>query len=333
MLYLISIGAIAFDLLIGDPKYLLHPVQIIGFYIKKTTYIFISVFKKNFLILGGAFIAISSIFLSYVVGKYIELIYLNKEDNFWLGAIIFIGISSCLATNSLISSVSRISKLIEKSEKNKKNKQLIIDEVQKIVSRDVSLSSDDDLIRSTTESLTENSVDGIFGPIFWIFLGIILIQYSDVLPGPLSLGFSYKAISTLDSMIGYKHSYYKYLGLVSAKIEDYATFIPSRLVLITLPLVSKEISNYLSLIKQAYHEGIKYDSPNSGISESIFAFVVNVKLGGVNKYFNNLEKKPILNFEGDKCSVKSIKIICNLILKLELLWILIFTFIFLLIRT
>ena len=59
------------------------------------------------------------------------------------------------------------------------------------------------LLRSSTESLTENSVDGIFGPLFWIFIGIVLIKFSIYLPGPLSLGFSYKAISTLDSMIGY----------------------------------------------------------------------------------------------------------------------------------
>ena len=92
-------------------------------------------------------------------------------------------------------------------------------------------------MRSSSESLTENSVDGIFGPLFWIFIGTVFIKFSIFLPGPLSLGFSYKAISTLDSMIGYKYHQYKYLGFFSAKIEDCSTFLPSRLVLLTLPLV------------------------------------------------------------------------------------------------
>ena len=97
-------------------------------------------------------------------------------------------------------------------------------------------------MRSSTESLTENSVDGIFGPLFWIFIGMFLMKFSIYLPGPLSLGFSYKAISTLDSMIGYKYDSFRYLGFFSAKIEDIFTFVPSRLVLITLPLVSSKIN-------------------------------------------------------------------------------------------
>ena len=105
-------------------------------------------------------------------------------------------------------------------------------------------------MRSSIESLTENSVDGIFGPLFWIFIGTVFIKFSIFLPGPLSLGFSYKAISTLDSMIGYKYDHYKYLGFFSAKIEDCSTFLPSRLVLLTLPLVSSKIKNiFLSLKK------------------------------------------------------------------------------------
>jgi len=77
------------------------------------------------------------------------------------------------------------------------------------------------------------------------------MKFSIFLPGPLSLGFSYKAISTLDSMIGYKYDYFRYLGFFSAKIEDIFTFVPSRLVLITLPLVSSKVNEYGSIIKKA----------------------------------------------------------------------------------
>ena len=183
-------------------------------------------------------------------------------------------------------------------------------------------------MRSSTESLTENSVDGIFGPLFWIFIGIIFIKFSIFLPGPLSLGFSYKAISTLDSMIGYKYDYFKYLGFFSAKIEDIFTFIPSRLVLLTLPLVSSKVKQYLEIIKKSYLDGKKYDSPNSGISQAIFAYISGLKLGGKNIYNNEIIEKPIINEDGENCTGEKINLICKLILKLQLLWIIIFFLIF-----
>jgi len=198
--------------------------------------------------------------------------------------LIFFGLSSCIATKGLISSVKEIAELIEREEINDQNKRIIKEKVQRIVSRDVSSSSLEHLLRSSTESLTENSVDGIFGPLFWIFIGIVFMKFSVFLPGPLSLGFSYKAISTLDSMIGYKYDYFKYLGFFSAKIEDIFTFVPSRLVLITLPLVSSKVNEYGSIIKKSYLDGKKYDSPNAGISEAIFAYIAGIKLGGKSKY-------------------------------------------------
>ena len=192
--------------------------------------------------------------------------------------LIFFGLASCIATKGLISSVKEIVELLESKEINDQNEAIIKDRVQRIVSRDVSSSSKKHLLRSSTESLTENSVDGIFGPLFWIFIGIVFMKFSVFLPGPLSLGFSYKAISTLDSMIGYKYDYFRYLVFFSAKIEDIFTFVPSRLVLITLPLVSPKINEYGSIIKKSYLDGKKYDSPNAGISEAIFAYISDITL-------------------------------------------------------
>jgi len=150
------------------------------------------------------------------------------------------------------------------------------------------------------------------------------MKFSIFLPGPLSLGFSYKAISTLDSMIGYKYDYFKYLGFFSAKIEDIFTFVPSRLVLITLPLVSTKVNQYISIIKKSYLDGKKYDSPNAGISEAIFAYISGVKLGGKSEYNKEIIEKPIINENGDSCTGKKIKLICKLILRLQFLWIIIF---------
>ncbi|MDC3121956.1 adenosylcobinamide-phosphate synthase CbiB [Prochlorococcus sp. AH-716-J21] len=329
-LFLIFLGSIGFDLLIGDPRFLIHPVQIIGFYIKKLSDYLINNFGENKKVLfwGGLVVAISTIGISFSFGKLIELSYMQSKNHFFSGLLIFFGLSSCIATKGLISSVKEIVELIKTKEINNQNNKIIKEKVQKIVSRDVSSSSIEHLLRSSTESLSENSVDGIFGPLFWIFIGIVFIKFSIFLPGPLSLGFSYKAISTLDSMIGYKYDHFKYLGFFSAKIEDLFTFVPSRLVLITLPLVGSNINEYMSIIKKSYLDGKKYDSPNAGISEAIFAYIAGIKLGGKSKYKNELIEKPIINETGDNCTGEKIKLIFQLILRLQFLWIIIFVFIF-----
>jgi len=256
-LFLIFLGSIGFDLLIGDPRFLINTVQVIGFYIKKISDYLINNFgkNKNILFWGGSIVAISTIGMSFGLGKLIELSYVQSRNNFFSGLLIFLGLSSCIATKGLISSVREIAELIERKEINDQNKIIIKNKVQRIVSRDVRSSSIKHLLRSSTDSLTEYSVDGIFGPLFWIFIGIIFMKFSIFLPGPLSLGFSYKAISTLDSMIGYKYDYFRYLGFFSAKIEDFFTFLPSRLVLISLPLVSFKINEYGSIIKKSYLDG------------------------------------------------------------------------------
>ena len=328
-IYFLVLGSIFFDFLIGDPPFLVHPVQIIGFWIDKFSKTYLRYLKgKNHQLWGGLFLLISTLTMSYFTGKYLELIFFQSGGNIFWGIIILIGLSSCLASKTLISSVQEISHLIGDEFLDKKPNQKVIDKVQKLVSRDVSSCSKENLMRSATESLTENSVDGIFGPLFWIFIGAFFIKHSIYLPGPLSLGFSYKAISTLDSMVGYKYEPFKYIGLLSAKLEDYSTYLPCRVVVLTLPLVSTKIADYFNLIRKTFSEGRQYESPNSGISEAIFAQIANIQLGGVNKYKGKLIFKPLLNEKGNKCNSTSITHICNLIIRLELLWILVFSLIF-----
>jgi len=328
-IYALILGSIFFDFLIGDPKFLLHPVQIIGFWIDKSSKTYLKYLKgKNSQIFGGFLLLLSTLTFSYLTGKYLELKFFQSGGNLFWGIILLIGISSCLASKSLISSVQEIAYLIDEKSLEKKPNQNVVHKVQRLVSRDVSSCSKENLMRSATESLTENSVDGIFGPLFWIFVGAFCLNHSIYLPGPLSLGFSYKALSTLDSMVGYKYSPFKYIGLFSAKLEDYATYLPCRVVVLTLPLVSTKISNYPNLIKKTFSEGRKYESPNSGISEAIFAYIANIQLGGENKYQGKIILKPKINFQGNKSSRNSIMHICNLIIRLEFLWFIVFSLIF-----
>ena len=152
-LFLIFLGSIGFDLLIGDPRFIIHPVQVIGFYIKKISDYLINNFgkNKNILFWGGFFVAISTIGMSFGLGKLIELIYVQSRNHFLVGFLIFFGLSSCIATKGLISSVKEIAELIEREEINDQNKRIIKEKVQRIVSRDVRSSSIKHLLRSSTE--------------------------------------------------------------------------------------------------------------------------------------------------------------------------------------
>ncbi len=329
-IYALVLGSIFFDFLVGDPKFLIHPVQIIGFWIDKYTKTYLRYSKgKDSRLFGGLVLSLSTLTLSFFTGKYLELKFFQSDGNLLWGIIVLLGISSCLASKSLIQSVKEISYLIEENSLEGRSNQNVINKVQRLVSRDVSTCSKENLLRSATESLTENSVDGIFGPLFWIFIGAFCMNHSIYFPGPLSLGFSYKALSTLDSMVGYKYEPFKYIGLCSAKLEDYATYLPCRIVVLTLPLVSTKISNYFNLIEKTFNEGRKYESPNAGISEAIFANIANIQLGGENKYQEKIILKPKLNNKGNKCNRSSITRICNLIIRLEFLWLIVFSLTFL----
>ena len=100
-----------------------------------------------------------------------------------------------------------------------------------------------------------------------------------------------------------------------------------------LPLVGSKVNEYIPIIKKSYLDGKKYDSPNAGISEAIFAYISGIKLGGKSKYKNEIIEKPIINATGDNCSGEKIKLICQLILRLQFLWIIIFILIFFMISS
>ena len=159
-IYFLVSGSIFFDFLVGDPKFLIHPVQVIGFWIEKFSRTFLRNFKdKNFQCLGGFLLLLITITFSYFTGKYLEYKFFQSGGNIFWGIIILLGISSCLANKSLISSVQEISELIDDVSIDDRTNQDVINKVQRLVSRDVSSCSREDLLRSATESLTENSVD------------------------------------------------------------------------------------------------------------------------------------------------------------------------------
>ena len=281
--------------------------------------------KKNKLKLyiGGAIITFTVVFLSGISGWFIERLFLFFEvNNPILSTLLFAFIlSSSLASRSLNKSISEIINLV-----NLQNSKDDINNIRRklsfIVGRDVMNLDKNQILRASAETASENSVDGVFAPLFWMFLGTIFWQFNELMPGPLSMAWIFKACSTIDSMLGYKEGKLKWLGFTGAKLDDLMTFIPSRIVLMTLPFCCRTKQSIPKTIRQAWEDGIVDSSPNSGISEAIFAYCAEVRMGGINYYKGKKKIKPIIAKSYPIASINSIKRILNLSLRLQFVWLL-----------
>ena len=279
--------------------------------------------NKSKLYAGGAIITLIVIFLSGISGWFIERLFLFYEiKRPILSTLLFSAIlSSSLASKSLNKSIYEIIHLINHKNINDD----LINLRQKlsfIVGRDVENLNKNEILRALAETASENSVDGIFAPLFWMFLGTIFWEFNQSMPGPLSMAWIFKASSTIDSMLGYKEGNLKWLGFTGAKTDDLMVWIPSRIVLITLPFCCKTNQSIFKTIIDSWKDGIVYSSPNSGISEAIFAYCAKVRMGGVNYYKGVENIKPIIAKSYPIANINSVKKILNLSLRLQLFWLL-----------
>ena len=285
----------------------------------------VEVFAKNNILslrIGGLLITFILVLLSGLSGWLLERLALpGSPIPKALGAIIvIISLASTIAARSLRDSALIVLKELSENCSNDRL-QRARKKLSHIVGRDVSLLNEAEILRATAETVSENSVDGVFGPLFWMLIGASFWNLSLNLPGPLAIALIYKASSTLDSMLGYKHGKLQWLGTAGARLDDFLTWLPCRAVLITLPITSKKsIRELPALIKAAWRDGSKDSSPNSGISEAIFAHCADVKMGGINKYQNKTIRKPILSRNSPTASIESIKKLLKLSFRLEITW-------------
>jgi adenosylcobinamide-phosphate synthase len=152
-----------------------------------------------------------------------------------------------------------------------------------LVSRDTDHLDEKDICRALIETVSENTSDGIVAPMFYLLIG-----------GP-PLAMAYKALNTLDSMVGYRNDRYRYLGWASARGDDLANLIPSRLTAFLFVLSSFLLEkNWKATWRIIWRDGRKSTSPNSGYPEAAMAGALGVQLGGKSSYFGRVEEKPFI---------------------------------------
>jgi adenosylcobinamide-phosphate synthase len=275
-------SAYVLDLLIGDPAFLPHPVRWIGRLIGRMEIIFNdgkgSPFQQRF---AGFFFWVSVVTL--VVSCTMAVIGVFSHIHHFAGAIVTVWLTYAgLATRSLHRESSSVARALRQG-----NLPLARERLSMIVSRDTSQLDEEQITRAMVETVSENISDGIVAPLFYLAIG-----------GPI-LGLAYKAINTMDSMVGYKNAQYLHFGWFAARADDAANLAPARLTGLLLVAAAACLRmDWRSAWHMMARDARKMASPNAGFPEAAAAGALNVQLGGTNVYFGMAVEKPRLGDPG-----------------------------------
>ena len=261
------------DLTLGDPSWLPHPVVGFGRMISWCEHRWNNGNHRKW---KGGMVAIGLIALVF----FITFAFIYYVSALWVVAGICLKsvlVFFCLAGTTLIREVKEVFHAVDRSlEEGRK-------QVARIVGRDTSELSAQEIRTAALETLAENLSDGVIAPLFWLAIGGV--------PGMMA----YKMVNTLDSMIGYRTERFRDFGCVAAHIDDIANYVPARLTALLMVLVSGR----LSLLGFVARYGRCHASPNSGYPEAALAGILNCRFGGPHYYFGELFDKPYIG-ENDR---------------------------------
>lgn len=268
--------AFILDLKLGDPHHWPHPVRWIGGFISKTEALIRHRFSGELsLKIGGVLLWVVVVGSTWLAAYLV--LWLAFSIQFWLGCALEVWmVYTTLATRSLSDAADAVYQALKKGDLAESREKL-----SWIVGRDTSQLEPPQIARAVTETVAENTVDGVISPLFFLMLG----------GAPLAM--AYKAVNTLDSMVGYKTPKFQAIGMFSARADDVANWIPARLGWLLLTAGAWWLKlDYRQALHIGWRDRYQHKSPNSGWSEATVAGALGVRLGGPNIYFNQLVDKP-----------------------------------------
>ncbi len=301
-------AACGLDRLIGDPRWCLHPVQVMGAVIGRLR-LWVEAIAGDrpwALRLGGGLITTLLVGGSASVGWLLEQLSLRSP---WGLPILIVALASALAGRSLRLAVEGVLEPLAASPADLARAR---QKLGWIVGRDVDGLPAPELLRAAAETASENAVDGFFAPLFWMLIGTGLWSLNPAWPGPLALAWTFKASSTLDSMLGYRRGRLQWLGTAGARLDDVLTWLPCRLLALSL-----------GQLGPALRDGASDPSPNAGVSQAAYAHALGLQLGGLNRYGGIARSKPLLNPGGRTTDEQGVKDILQTNERLALLWLVI----------
>lgn len=258
------------DLLLGDPRWLPHPVVGFGHMIARGERM---LNRGSHRMAKGALMTIlldSIVFFSTFF--LLRILHADALPHYVACVVSGILIFYCLAGTTLIREVREVFRAVDRS----------LDEgrcqVGRIVGRDTAQLSAQEVRTAALETLAENLSDGVVAPLFWLAVGGV--------PAMLT----YKMINTQDSMIGYRNARYKDFGCWAARIDDVANYVPARLTAMLMVV----LSGRWSLFSYVWKYGRCHASPNSGYPEAALSGILGCRFGGPHHYFGELVEKPYI---------------------------------------
>lgn len=305
------------DYKIGDPQDWLHPVQLMGKAIERYTQLVLTHLKAPLAQkIAGIFLAVGLIFCSgftsWLAIKMLQIqsipFFLGQMGQITLESLL---LASCFAGRSLRDAAVDVLHTLQQGDLIQARQRL-----RRYVGRDTEHLSPEEILRAILETVTENATDGVMSPLFYALIGAVFTPL-----GSVPVAMAYKAASTLDSMVGYQSDPYTHLGWFSAKLEDILTFVPCRLTVITIAILSgKPISVWQICRRDAIHD----PSPNAGWSECAYAATLGVQLGGKNVYRGVTKYKPLLGDPIHEISPAIVELALQLTRRSFLLWLSLF---------
>jgi len=275
-------AAFLLDLVAGDPYWFPHPVRFIGKYVSLVERLVRKLTVSPVgLKIGGVFLTFSTVTMAWFLPVLVLKVF--QEINY--GLFVFGGVVlmwTCLAAKCLQQESMKIFQALDEGNLIKARMLL-----SHIVGRDTRELTKSEVIKATVETVVENTSDGIIAPLFYMLIG----------GAPLAL--AYKAVNTMDSMVGYKNEKYYYFGWSSARLDDAANYLPARITGIFLVLAAFFLRlDYRAGWRILLRDRRNHTSPNCGYPEAAAAGALGIQLGGTHIYFNQKIVKPTI---GDDC--------------------------------
>ena len=292
------------DLLIGDPKGWPHIVRGIG---RLVSFLEKRLYPLQNKFLGGFLLVILTLFVSS--GIPLALLLLSWHVSPWLYlAVCTVLVWQILSVRSLSEETRPVYEALENGDLPEARKA-----VSMVVGRDTQNLDEAGTVRAAVETVAENTADGVASPLFYILLG------------GAALGCFYKAVNTMDSMIGYHTEKYEQFGKAAARLDDILGYLPSRICSIVMAL-SSGIAGYdmKNAFRIRHRDASLPASPNAGQCESVMAGALHIRLGGDAFYFGHLTRKPYLG-DNDRPVEKKDILRSHRILNITALLLLIFT--------
>lgn len=266
------------DFIFGDPYFMPHPIRWIGSLISVLEAYFRKHSKSDKdLVVSGFIIVIIVVSLTGFIS--FGILYLCYKINIVLAiAVNAIMCYYALAMRCLKKESMKVYKCLKAGDIEKSRYA-----VSMIVGRDTKDLDFKAVTKATVETVAENTSDAVIAPLFYMLIGL----------GPLAM--VYKAINTMDSMLGYKDVKYLYIGRACAKLDDIANYIPSRLSALAMIVASMFLHyDYKNAYSIWRRDSCKHASPNSAQTEAVCAGALDIQLAGDAMYFGKLYKKPYI---------------------------------------